>query len=173
MRRGSREEGKYNAGGRYTVFVLMKHTRKCTQEVRTLCTCRRGRIPLLYAVWWYLLLSTTPRTFCVLSTYFPRHYVRPHRLVSVVLAPVQRCLLLLLALLVSIVVLVRTVATDRHLESRGSVGRCPGSTWMAKRSDWAGDFGGGSLERLRQRLAAQWLDLTLGVPSRPEPPGAR
>eukprot|EP00964_Phaeocystis_antarctica_P090856 scaffold58190_cov64-Phaeocystis_antarctica.AAC.2 len=35
-----------------------------------------------------------------------------------------------------------------------------------------GDFGGGSLEHPRQWLGAQWPDLTLGVPSCPEPPGA-
>ena len=35
-----------------------------------------------------------------------------------------------------------------------------------------GNFGRGSLEHLRRWLGAQWLGLTPGVPSRPEPPGA-
>ena len=35
-----------------------------------------------------------------------------------------------------------------------------------------GDFGGGSLEHPRQWLGAQWIGLTLEVPSCPEPPGA-
>ena len=35
-----------------------------------------------------------------------------------------------------------------------------------------GDFGGGSLEPPRRWLGAQWLGLTEGVPSCPEPPGA-
>ena len=43
---------------------------------------------------------------------------------------------------------------------------------MVKRGE-IGDFGGGSLEQLRPWLDAQWLGLTLGVPSCPEPPGAR
>ena len=40
-----------------------------------------------------------------------------------------------------------------------------------KRSE-VGDFGGGSLGPPRRRLGAQWLGLTLGVPSCPELPGA-
>ena len=35
-----------------------------------------------------------------------------------------------------------------------------------------GGYEGGSLEHLRRWLGAQWLGLTPGVPSCPEPPGA-
>ena len=42
---------------------------------------------------------------------------------------------------------------------------------MARRGE-IGDFGGSSLEHPRQWLGSQWLGFPLGVPSRPEPPGA-
>ena len=42
---------------------------------------------------------------------------------------------------------------------------------MVKGGD-IGNLGGGSLEHPRQWLGAQWAGLFLGVPSRPEPPGA-
>ena len=43
--------------------------------------------------------------------------------------------------------------------------------WCVKGSE-IGDFGGGSLAPPRRWPGAQWLGLTLGVPSCPEPPGA-
>ena len=46
------------------------------------------------------------------------------------------------------------------------------STWMVK-GGGIGGFGGSSLEPPRRWLGAQWLGLTLGVPSCAEPPGAR
>eukprot|EP00964_Phaeocystis_antarctica_P143982 scaffold109659_cov51-Phaeocystis_antarctica.AAC.2 len=48
---------------------------------------------------------------------------------------------------------------------RGSRPRLDGSRFS--------DFRGSSLGSPRRWLGAQWLSLTLGVPSRPEPPGAR
>ena len=46
-----------------------------------------------------------------------------------------------------------------------------GQAWRVNGGEMGG-FGGAQLEHPRQWRGAQWPSLSLGVPSRPEPPGA-